>query len=80
MAKINTFADKPASYSDSSNNRASVTAKTLDRKSAVGIARDQTIVQHVPTSLEGANDFSYESRETALTLGASDERYFVEER
>jgi hypothetical protein len=52
----------------------------LDRKSAVGVARDQTIVQHVPTNLEGANDFSYESRETALTLGASDERYFVEER
>ena len=44
MAKINTFADKPASYGDFHNNRASVTAQTLDRKSAVGVARDETIV------------------------------------
>jgi hypothetical protein len=80
MAKINTFADKPASYGDSHNNRASVTAQTLDRKSAVGVARDETIVQNGPSSIVGGNNFSYESRETALTLGAYDEKNFVEER
>lgn len=70
MAKINTFADKPAAYGDSNNKRASVTAQKLDNKSAVGVARDQTNIQNVPQSIGGANNFSYESRETALTLGA----------